>query len=820
MAPNELQIKISVEAQLGQLRAMEADFQRQIVRLKTLGATSDEAKAKIKELEAGLLKTRTALAAIGSDDKLSNALGELVRNIPAVGAAMQGLNGSALPVAATLGVAAAATTSFFTALNQADELQDTAEQLDVTTSSLQALNAFFGAAGIKAAAVAQSMLKLRQSLAEAASGSAPAREAFAALGLDWQRLTELAPDAALAEVGRALAAHAESAGSAAAAQTLLGRGTGRLINQLRELGTLGLENVRADAISSGLALEDGVNKQLADANQKLEELDRRWTIIKAKLAVPVVDGFDRYKNGLQNLINAAAGVAVVVSGQGSLGDVNAALESMAAENNAGTSSARPAAPRPVADPAAEAAARASLEAPDRAKIAEAQAALDAKMLDQHTATLAVADQIAVAEAEILRLRSLMPAEENDSLAAARTRVDVGAQLFAQAERLRALKAQQTAEDKKAQDEDEAWLERTYAAEAERLALRAKTREQERQQELSRRMASADAGLAMLDQSKLLLNQTRDQEKLRLLEKERAVIAERIAQLERDQAANPTPEGQRQIDDLRAKDGQLGAAQAGLAPQSVGAGATAGLVEYLNSIPDAADRAQQAVVGIAQGLEQGIGSSLTGLINQTMTWTQALANIGTSVLQAIIQSFVRMVAQWITQQIIMAVFGKALQAAQVAALAPIALATTALWAPAATAASIATYGGAAVSGAAMAKTAILTSALTFAEGGAVSGPGTGTSDSIFARLSNGEHVMTAAAVQRVGGHGVLDAINAGAVPDLASGPAGGSAAPAAAPAVSMSHHFHFDPNEAMRQALADPAGRRLVTDLLRQIQYEL
>jgi hypothetical protein len=38
---------------------------------------------------------------------------------------------------------------------------------------------------------------------------------------------------------------------------------------------------------------------------------------------------------------------------------------------------------------------------------------------------------------------------------------------------------------------------------------------------------------------------------------------------------------------------------------------------------------------------------------------------------------------------------------------------------------------------------------FASGGYVSGPGTGTSDSIAARLSNGEFVMSAAAVRRIG-----------------------------------------------------------------------
>ena len=39
----------------------------------------------------------------------------------------------------------------------------------------------------------------------------------------------------------------------------------------------------------------------------------------------------------------------------------------------------------------------------------------------------------------------------------------------------------------------------------------------------------------------------------------------------------------------------------------------------------------------------------------------------------------------------------------------------------------------------------------ADGGPVSGPGTGTSDSILTRLSNGEHVLTAAEVAAAGGH---------------------------------------------------------------------
>lgn len=56
---------------------------------------------------------------------------------------------------------------------------------------------------------------------------------------------------------------------------------------------------------------------------------------------------------------------------------------------------------------------------------------------------------------------------------------------------------------------------------------------------------------------------------------------------------------------------------------------------------------------------------------------------------------------------------------------------------------------------------------YASGGLITGPGTGMSDSIIARLSNGEYVMSADAV-RMFGTGLLDQMNAGRLPAFAQG----------------------------------------------------
>ncbi|WP_344008900.1 tape measure protein, partial [Isoptericola halotolerans] len=68
-------------------------------------------------------------------------------------------------------------------------------------------------------------------------------------------------------------------------------------------------------------------------------------------------------------------------------------------------------------------------------------------------------------------------------------------------------------------------------------------------------------------------------------------------------------------------------------------------------------------------------------------------------------------------------------------------------------------------------------LALAAGGGVRGPGTGTSDSIPALLSNGEHVWTAKEVQAAGGHGAIEAMRRavlGQVEAFAAGGAVGSA----------------------------------------------
>ncbi|KOE63934.1 tape measure protein [Aggregatibacter actinomycetemcomitans] len=127
-----------------------------------------------------------------------------------------------------------------------------------------------------------------------------------------------------------------------------------------------------------------------------------------------------------------------------------------------------------------------------------------------------------------------------------------------------------------------------------------------------------------------------------------------------------------------------------------------------------------------GLTQGIQTSLVGLANGTMTLKDAIKNLATTILNAMAQ----IAAQQLALQASSAIGGL--------------------------------FGGAASSAAGSAVAAV-----GRATGGPIRGPGTSTSDSIPARLSDGEWVIQASAVSHYG-HAFMDAINSKRLRKLATG----------------------------------------------------
>ncbi|WP_431612929.1 tape measure protein [Enterobacter chengduensis] len=112
------------------------------------------------------------------------------------------------------------------------------------------------------------------------------------------------------------------------------------------------------------------------------------------------------------------------------------------------------------------------------------------------------------------------------------------------------------------------------------------------------------------------------------------------------------------------------------------------------------------------LQGGATNAITGLINGTQSLQQSLANIGTTILNSVVGSFVQMGVEWVKSQLM----GQAAAAASLASTMAQATAAASAWAPAAMSASIATYGSAAgVGQAAYAQSLVAAKGLALAGG---------------------------------------------------------------------------------------------------------
>lgn len=160
--------------------------------------------------------------------------------------------------------------------------------------------------------------------------------------------------------------------------------------------------------------------------------------------------------------------------------------------------------------------------------------------------------------------------------------------------------------------------------------------------------------------------------------------------------------------------------------------------------------------IQDGLSSGIADAIVN--------GGKLSDVFKDVTKQVVQMFI----QWQIRRALAQAFGDALEKKALAQTAIQAKLAAASWAPAAAAKLIVdpSAGPAAIGilGSTMASAAAFSGMAT---GGLITGPGTGTSDSIPTMLSHGEYVLNAAAVRSLGVP-TLNALNFGAIPHFATG----------------------------------------------------
>jgi hypothetical protein len=237
---------------------------------------------------------------------------------------------------------------------------------------------------------------------------------------------------------------------------------------------------------------------------------------------------------------------------------------------------------------------------------------------------------------------------------------------------------------------------------------------------------------------------------------------------------------------------------------VGPGALAGVQNSMIQLGTTASQVGNAIQSSIGGVVNSLSDAFEGLILRTLTWKDALLQVGRAIVASVVKAFAQMAAQMLVSFILQKIFGQAVKKqAQELAIA---------WGPASVAASIATYGTAAAVGTAAVISAagIGTAALagmTMAKSGGYTGDG--SADAIAGFYHGQEFVFSAPVTAHLGRED-LEALHRG---DATISRAGGQTA--AAP-ISVGV---FDSRSETEAWLRSGPGRAVVLDVFRRHRHE-
>jgi hypothetical protein len=322
----------------------------------------------------------------------------------------------------------------------------------------------------------------------------------------------------------------------------------------------------------------------------------------------------------------------------------------------------------------------------------------------------------------------------------------------------------------------------------------------------------------VESSWLMTNLEKYQEKKQLMQSELDLIARQIKELEKLKATATETERVQIEQRMVGLQGTAGGVEnqmtaMGPSPESFSQNFQSTVVQLQNQFGTVAQQMATTFADVFNSAISSISNGITGLIMGTMSWGQALAMIGTTILTTIVQSIVQMGVRWVATQILMATVGKSIMAASLAATVPIALASSAIWATPATLATIASYGSAAAAAPGFilgAQGMVLAQSLAaFKTGGYT---GNGNPNDVAGLVHRGEFVVPADAVDRIGVSS-LQAMTSGAASDA------GAFTSSAAPSPITLNMGVFDNPGRLNDWAKSNEGRTVLVDLMRQHAHE-
>lgn len=207
---------------------------------------------------------------IGADQKaLNKALGDIQKQVAAVGKGLQSLGGRMAVAGASAVTAFVGATKIFA--NAGDALRDMSLRTGASVEALSSLGYVAAQSGTDLETLEGGMRRMAKVLESARGGNKAAAAAFESLGISLAELSSLSPDDQLLRIGDALAAIPDPTARAAAAMKVFGKNGTALLPMLRE-GSTRIREMQDEARRLGIVMSTEDANAADEFNDALAKL--------------------------------------------------------------------------------------------------------------------------------------------------------------------------------------------------------------------------------------------------------------------------------------------------------------------------------------------------------------------------------------------------------------------------------------------------------------------------------------------------------------------------------------------------------------------
>lgn len=249
-----------------------------------------ELSAKVSNLESGVA---TATKKLGI---LSSSADKTQRSLDGMGKAGEFVATKMRFLAASLSVGALYNMTRG-AIDAGDALNDMAQRSGIAVETLSALQLYAKQNDASMQSLAMALKFMNKNMAEAQSGSKSAIEAFGQLGLTIDEMLQKSPEQQFMIIAQRISELGSEAQRTKALMDIFGRGGADLAIMMQK-GAAGIEEAINKSKELGIVLGEEQAQKLARYNDKIDEMNARFTAFKISAVLGVADALQKLSDAI------------------------------------------------------------------------------------------------------------------------------------------------------------------------------------------------------------------------------------------------------------------------------------------------------------------------------------------------------------------------------------------------------------------------------------------------------------------------------------------------------------------------------------------